>query len=163
MDKVYGAKLTDLVPDDHNANKGTQRGMKILDDSVRSCGAGRSLVVDKHDRIIAGNKTHERLVDIGVEDAIIVESDGSKAVVVKRTDLDLDDERARMLAYYDNRAAQFIEFDPDILAQDAKTMDLSGLFTGDEIGEIVKKEESDNPKKQKQPVVCPECGAEFSP
>lgn len=102
-------KLTEFKPDRRNANKGTARGLKALDRSLREYGAGRSLLADKNNILIAGNKTQERAVDIGLEDAIVVETDGTKVVVVKRTDLDLEndpDGRARALATFDNRVGQ---------------------------------------------------------
>jgi len=113
------AKITDFTPDKHNANKGTEKGAIVLDDSIQLLGLGRSIVVDKHDNIIAGNKTQETAVQNGLEDAIVIETDGSKLVVVKRTDLDLyddDDDRARMLGIYDNRSSELnLEWDKDNL------------------------------------------------
>ena len=43
--------------DSRNANKGTERGLALLDKSLRQYGAGRSILVDKNGRVIAGNKT----------------------------------------------------------------------------------------------------------
>jgi hypothetical protein len=34
-------KLSDLTPDSHNANKGTERGRALLEKSLRQYGAGR--------------------------------------------------------------------------------------------------------------------------
>jgi hypothetical protein len=99
-------KVSDLQPDKRNANKGTERGLKALDHSLRQYGAGRSLLVDKHGRIIAGNKTAQAAADIGLEDVIVVHTDGTKLVAVQRDDLDLEqDKAARELAYADNRVA----------------------------------------------------------
>ena len=50
-------KISDLTPDPQNANKGTERGRGMIEDSLRRLGAGRSILVDKHNRVIAGNKT----------------------------------------------------------------------------------------------------------
>jgi len=115
---VKTGKLSDFIPDPNNANKGSPRGMKMLDNSLRQYGVGRSLVSDKNNILIAGNKTQERAIDIGIEDAIIVETDGSQVVIVKRTDLDLNSEdgRARALAVYDNRTGEIdLSWDPDQL------------------------------------------------
>lgn len=100
-------KVRDLIPDAENANKGSERGRQLLEESLRHFGAGRSILIDKKGRIIAGNKTHEEAGAIGLEDVLVVETDGNQLVAVKRTDLDLEqDEKARELAYYDNRVAQ---------------------------------------------------------
>ncbi len=49
--------LTDLTPDVRNANRGTARGRQLLGASLRAYGAGRSILVDRAGRVIAGNKT----------------------------------------------------------------------------------------------------------
>ena len=59
MSKAKRAKLSDLKPDRHNANRGTQRGRAYVEDSIRQHGLGRSILVDREGNIIAGNKTHE--------------------------------------------------------------------------------------------------------
>lgn len=99
-------KLSDLQPDNHNANKGTERGRALLEKSLHQYGAGRSILLDKNGRIIAGNKTAQTAGEIGIEDVVIIRTDGKKLVAVMREDLDLNDEEARMLAYADNRVGQ---------------------------------------------------------
>ena len=42
--------ITALVLDEMNANKGTKRGHEVLGDSLERYGAGRSVVVDRHDQ-----------------------------------------------------------------------------------------------------------------
>lgn len=49
--------LADLTPDGENFNKHTEFGTKLLEDSLRKFGAGRSILVDKDGNIIAGNST----------------------------------------------------------------------------------------------------------
>ncbi len=123
-------KLSDLTPDSHNANKGTVRGRHLLETSLSKYGAGRSIVVDKNGRIIAGNKTAETAGEIGLDDVVIVRTDGKQLVAVMREDLDLndDDTAARMLAYADNRVgAVSLDFDPEVLLADVT----AGLDLGD--------------------------------
>jgi hypothetical protein len=57
-DTVKRARVADLVPDGRNANRGTPRGRAVLDKSLQELGAGRSILVDRRGRIIAGNKAH---------------------------------------------------------------------------------------------------------
>lgn len=96
---VAHKKLADLTPDAKNANRGTERGGQMVEDSLRTYGAGRSILIDKHGVIIAGNKTAEHAGSIGFEDVIIVPTDGTKLVAVQRTDLDLaTDQAAKELA-----------------------------------------------------------------
>lgn len=134
------AKITDFTPDSRNANRGTQRGLAALDNSLRQYGAGRSIVVDKNGHVIAGNKTLERAADMGLNDVIVVETDGTKLVAVKRIDLDLDtDERARLLAYADNRIGELdLDFDGLQIAADIEAgLDLDGLWDAGELAEIL--------------------------
>ena len=50
------AEYEGIQPDTKNANKGTERGRYMVEASLRETGAGRSIVLDKDGRIIAGNK-----------------------------------------------------------------------------------------------------------
>jgi len=130
--KDIGA-LTDLTPDPENANEGTLRGEQLLEKSLSGHGAGRAIVVDKNGLVIGGNKTLQLAVEAGLS-VRVVQSDGRKLVVVQRTDLDLDDPQARVLAYLDNRAAELgLKWKPEQLEADlAKGIELGGLFTENE-------------------------------
>ena len=129
--------IADLHPDPHNANKGTQRGRGMLEHSLHTYGAGRSVLADKHGNLIAGNKTVEVAVDIGLP-IRVVQTDGKELVVVQRTDLDLDqDSAARELAIADNRVQQVsLDWDAGELLAAANELDLSKLFTKDELAEV---------------------------
>lgn len=114
------AHISDFIPDASNANRGTERGRALLEQSLRQYGAGRSILVDKAGRVIAGNKTLETAAEIGLDDVIVVQTDGKQIVAVQRMDLDLaNDEAARMLAYADNRTSEVdLSFDPKQLLAD---------------------------------------------
>ena len=130
-------KLADLQPDQNNANRGTERGRYMLEQSIRKLGAGRSILLDKNGRIIAGNKTAETAADIGLEDVVIVRTSGDQIVAVLREDLDLDDPtgKARELAYVDNRTGQVsLDFDPDVMKADLEMgLDLSDWWQPGEL------------------------------
>lgn len=130
--KTYKADLAkDFGEDPRNANKGTERGKKMLDKSVTDLGAGRSIVVDKNGLVIAGNKTRQAMVETGISDAVVVETNGHQMVVVKRMDLDLTDRKgkARQLAYADNRVGELnLSWDMAIVNED---IDIVGDMFGD--------------------------------
>lgn len=114
MAKIKKAKIDDLVPDDHNMNKGTEFGQSLVEKSVRKFGAGRSILIDKNNRIIAGNKFTENAGAVGLEDVVIVETTGTEIVAVKRTDIDLDTSEGREMALADNATAMAdIEIDKE--------------------------------------------------
>ena len=163
------AKIKTLQPDSHNANRGTDRGREAVAESLSAYGAGRSVLVDKHGAIIAGNKTVEAAGLAGIENALVVETDGSEIVVVKRTDLDLSEDKARQLAYADNRSAQLgIEWDADVIAADvASGLDIPG-FTEGEINALVGfpddadgKDLDESIADDVKTVTCPDCGREI--
>ncbi len=130
--------VSELTPDHNNANEGTERGRKMLERSLEKLGAGRSIVLDKNRRVIAGNKTLEVAHDIGLFDIVVVRTNGRQLVAVQRDDLDLTDDEgeARQLAYADNRVGQVsLAFDKSVIKNDvARGVDLADWFTGIELG-----------------------------
>lgn len=138
--------IEDLTPDPDNVNVGTERGLAMLEDSLRKYGAGRSIVVDKDGVVIAGNKTLERAADLGFP-VRVIKTDGKELVVVQREDLDLDSEdgRARELAYTDNRSGEVgLDWDTKKILEDVQEgVDLSGLWSTAELIRLVTKGAAD--------------------
>ena len=85
MAEIKEAKLSDLVFDDKNFNKHTEYGMSLIEKSIRNNGAGRSILIDKNNRIIAGNGVTEIAGQIGLDDVQIVETDGSKIIADRKS------------------------------------------------------------------------------
>jgi hypothetical protein len=113
------------VFDDKNFNKHTEYGMSLIEKSIRNNGAGRSILIDKNNRIIAGNGVTEIAGQIGLDDVQIVESDGTKIIAVKRTDIDLDSKQGREMALADNAtAAVDLEWDADAIADVSAEFDI---------------------------------------
>lgn len=137
--KAVKRKLRDLVPDMKNANKGTVRGLAMLDDSLREDGAGRGILLDRNNNVIAGNKTLERAVDLGFEEVIIVPTDGKQLVATQRVDVAIDSPQGRRMAIRDNRVAQVdLEFDAEVLAELASEgVDLSLFWDDDELAALL--------------------------
>lgn len=104
--KTSQIKIDKLIPDDLNANKGTEYGQHLIEKSLRQFGAGRSILIDKNNRIIAGNKMVENAANIGLENVIVVETTGNQIVAVKRNDIDLSSAQGRELALADNATAK---------------------------------------------------------
>jgi hypothetical protein len=109
-------KISELIPDDKNFNTGSEYGNSLIEKSFRKFGAGRSILIDKNNRIIAGNKSIQNAGAIGMEDVQVVESDGKRIIAVKRTDIDLDTPEGRELALADNATAKAnIVFDAELV------------------------------------------------
>jgi DNA modification methylase len=122
------------TPDPNNANRGTKRGLELLEHSLEQFGAGRSALADRDGILIAGNKTYQAAVEKGLRIREI-ETDGSELVVVKRKDLSIEDARGRMLAYADNRVAEVdLEWDPEQIERDlAAGLPIAELFFEEEL------------------------------
>ena len=118
-------KITDLVQDDRNLNRGNARGKELIETSVGRFGAGRSVLIDKNNRIIAGNKTQEAAIAKGIKDVIVVETDGTQLVAVKRNDVDLDSKDGREMALADNATVKVdLEWDTEQMESIASDFDI---------------------------------------
>ena len=121
----------------------------MLEDSLRHFGFGRSIVLDKNGKVIAGNKTLEQAAQIDMNDVVIVEADGNKIIAVQRMDLDMDDPndpRARGLAVFDNRVAQVsLQWDTDVIGELIEEgVDLSRAFSEEELELLLNPEQDDD-------------------
>lgn len=129
--------LGDLTLDPKNMNEGTERGKHLLATSLTKLGAGRSVVADRNGVVIAGNKTTEVAREAGFKNVIVVPADGETLVVVQRTDLDLadpEDQRARQLAFADNRVAEEnLAWTPEAVTEIAAITDLSDYALPEEL------------------------------
>ena len=116
MARKKTVKLSNLISDDKNFNIGSPLGKALLNKSMSKLGAGRSVLIDKNNRIIAGNKSVEAAIAVGMENVQIIESDGKRIIAVKRTDIDLDTPEGRELALADNiTAKESIVIDADLV------------------------------------------------
>jgi predicted nicotinamide N-methyase len=131
--KIRVVPISQLILDEKNANKGTKRGHALLGASLEKYGAGRSVVVDRHNRVIAGNKTIEAAVAAGMKSIAVIETDGSSLVAVQRGDLDLKkDKKARELAIADNRVSE-IDLSRDPVILDELDVDLTKFWNENEL------------------------------
>jgi DNA modification methylase len=136
--KLRLVPITQLVLDERNANKGTKRGRELLGESLEKYGAGRSVVLDRRDRVIAGNKTVEAARAAGMKSVAVIESDGSSLVAVQRGDLDLKrDKKAKELAIADNRVSEIdLDWNPEVLS--SLDVDLSQFWDESELNSLLK-------------------------
>jgi hypothetical protein len=123
--------------------------MSLLEKSLRENGAGRSILIDKDNNIIAGNGIIEAAGSVGLEKVKIVETTGDEIIAVKRTDISLDSKRGRKMALADNSTARAdLEWDFDNLMseltpEEAKEWGVEEIKTGlDSEKEIEQREPS---------------------
>jgi uncharacterized protein DUF6610 len=134
--------ITDYLPDDHNANAGTERGLQMIEDSLHEEGVGRSIVADKNRKIPAGNKTLEAAVNAGITKVLEVTTGGDTLLVHRREDWDLDDPTgaARRYAFRDNRASEVgLAWDVNEIARSVSAgVDFAGIYTENELAALLK-------------------------
>jgi hypothetical protein len=138
--------IADLKPDATNRRARTQRGARMLVESLEQLGPARSIVIDEDNEVLAGNGVLEAAAEAGITKLQIVETDGKTLVAVRRSGLSAADKRA--LALYDNRTAEFAEWVPEQLAADrADGLSLLPWFNDPEQRRLL------NEGKGQQPVV----------
>jgi DNA modification methylase len=125
--------ISDYRPDPANARTHTSRNVDVIEDSLHAVGAGRSLVADECDNILAGNATIDAAAAAGLTKVIEVETDGAALIVHKRRNLDAT--QKIQLALADNRAAELATWDEEQLRKlQAEAPELlEPLFTDHEL------------------------------
>lgn len=118
--KVETVSLDALVPDPLNARVRDERASVALSKSVEAFGLGRSVVVDSGGVVRAGNGTLEAARAAGVREVVIVETDGTQLVAVKRPDW--SEAQAVAYAIADNRTGDLSSFDPKRLSETMGTL-----------------------------------------
>lgn len=166
MENLIDAK--DLINDDINVNMGTERGQALLGKSIAEFGLGRSILIDKDNRVIAGNKTLEEAIKQGIVKVRVVETEGDVLVAVKRSDIDLDSKEGRELALADNVVAkENIKFDEAALTELKEKFELNREEWGLEREKVRKMTTEERDKYDKDngleptTAVCPMCYTEF--
>jgi site-specific DNA-methyltransferase (adenine-specific) len=115
--------MSEIKFDKRNYRKHNDKNKELIRKSLEECGAGRSIVIDNDNEIVAGNGLYEQAKKLGIKTKII-ETDGSELVVVKRTDLSTDDLKRKQLAIMDNSTSDSSEFDLELLQADFEVPDL---------------------------------------
>ena len=103
------AKISDFRPQEHNANRHTQRGMGMLDKSMADNGFIGAMTSAADGGIFDGSARLEIAYGrFGEEvEPIVIDADGTRPIIVRRTDIpSADDPRAKKLAIAANRIAQ---------------------------------------------------------
>lgn len=134
------AKLSDLRTQRRNANKHTPRGLGMLAEAIGKDGWIGAVTVAADGETFDGSARLEVLAD-AMPDAepIVVETDGTRPVVVRRTDIaSADDPRAVRLGLGANRIAQVdLEFDAAVLADLSPEVDLGQFWNDAELSDLL--------------------------
>lgn len=117
--KQSGSGQPQIKFDAHNFRYHNAENKRMIHDSLSELGAGRSIVMDNQNELIAGNGVYEQAKKLGMP-VRIIETDGTELIAVKRTDLATDDTKRKKLAAADNAISDHVEWN-------AEEIRLSGL------------------------------------
>lgn len=109
--------------DKRNYRKHDEANRRLIKNSLKDLGTGRSIVIDNDGEIIAGNGVYAEAKSLKIPTKII-ETDGKELIVVKRTDLSTEDLKRKQLAVMDNSTSDSSEFDMALLKEDFDIKDL---------------------------------------
>ena len=138
-------KLSNLIPDDKNNNKHTAYGMDLLEKSVNKVGIIESITVSNDDKIISGNARHEVIGKNFEKEALVIETDGTQPIVIKRTDIESNTKQfyeASILA--NTTSKKNIDFDMEVIDSLAVEYDIDAVDLGVDIVDYTKGHEANN-------------------
>lgn len=128
--------LASLTPDPQNARAHSPTNIGMIADSLQAVGAARSIVIDEHNVVIAGNGVVEAAGQVGLERVRVIDATGDEIIAVRRRGLSAS-AKAR-LALADNRAPEFSRWDPQTLHAilDEHPDIAEGLFSKADLAQI---------------------------
>jgi ParB-like chromosome segregation protein Spo0J len=150
-------QIVDLKPDPENARTHDAKNIASIVGNLKEFGQQKPIVIDKKNRIVAGNGTVLAAAELGWTeiDAVKTKLTGNKA---------------KAFALADNRTAELADWDRDILKVQLGEihkvgMDIKALgFNMEqwEVPDFTPAGADDQGKlDEKKPTTCPECGAQF--
>jgi hypothetical protein len=107
-------KKVPIQLDKKNARLHPDANKEAIKKSLKDLGAGRSILIDSNNILIAGNGVYEQAQKLNLK-VKIIETDGRELIAVKRTDLKTDDDKRKALAIADNRLTDLSEFNTKAL------------------------------------------------
>lgn len=138
--RVTSGATGELTPDPRNARTHDERNRAMIERSLREVGAGRSIVLARDGTILAGNATVAAAEALGMTGIIVVETDGTELVAVKRRDVAPESPDAAKLALYDNRSAELAGWDgPRLQELEAALGDLDFVLSETEFEQLIRR------------------------
>jgi len=149
--KIHLGKLSTFFPQKRNPNRHTERGLSLLESAMSSVGYVAPMTATADGEVIDGSARLEKSALVFPDkDPLIVDHDGSRPVIMRRTDIpNANDPRAKQVSYGANRISEVnLSLDPEMLHEDFFQFDLKPMWTEEEV-----KWATDNagPDEQKEP------------
>lgn len=110
------APLSTLKADPNNLNLHTEAGHTVVERSISKRGVARPGFAAKDGTVLGGNLSSLEIPgQLGMQEVILIETDGTRPIVHVRTDLDPNSEEAKLLALEDNEASA-VSYRRDVVA-----------------------------------------------
>jgi len=138
--KLSSDRLDKFKPQARNANKHTQRGMGMLEASMRQYGYVSPMTAAADGEIIDGSARIETSANVFGDDAIVVHHDGTKPIIMVRDDIpSADTPEARAISMAANRIAQVnLDFDAEVILGDLQAgVDLEQFWNEGEVDALI--------------------------
>jgi hypothetical protein len=155
--------MSEIKLDKRNYRIHGEKNLRLIGKSLSDCGAGRSILIDREDCIIAGNGVYQKAQELRLP-VRIIESDGTELIAIKRTDLATEDSRRKALALADNHTSDTSVFDVDLVIEDFSADELDAwefcVNANIDLNEFFS--ESSVPKRGEKAQICPHCGKDIN-
>lgn len=171
MAKIEEKKLSDFRTQEENANAHTERGLQALGDAYSEVGYVAPMTAAANGEMLDGSARLEKAVEQFDDEVLVIRHDGSKPVIMIREDVkDGSDPKAKRISYSSNRIGEIdLAWDSSqVLADLDAGVDLGGLFSADELDEILDQvpdvdfpEYDESVEDEVEYIECPHCGKEF--
>jgi hypothetical protein len=148
-------RFSQIKPDQRNTNKHTDIGMRSLDSSLDQVGIVESITISNDNVIISGNARHEKIGQKYKKDPVIIETDGTTPIVIKRTDIESGTKEFHKASILSNSVAQKnqnLDIELVEVIADEFDFDVSDVFV--EIEEEEDKEHKENVKELSNMIAC---------
>jgi hypothetical protein len=142
--------------------------MELLKKSVKTVGVIESITVSSDDKIISGNARHEKISEVLGPDTepIIIETDGTKPVILRRTDIQSGTKEFTEAALLANTTAKKnINLDIELIQEIAvEEFNIDIVDLGIDIIQDIDVDsffKQDDTQKKDKSITCPHCGKEI--
>jgi hypothetical protein len=165
-------KLSDFKPTKRNSNRHTAPGMDAIRKSMNQVGYVAPITTTADGEVIDGDARLETAAQVFPDDALVIEHDGTKPVVMVRTDIpNAEHPTAKQIHYAANLTAAInLDLDPQIVIEDLEAgldlsdvgisdLDLAGLMPEPIPDEFPEYDES--VANDVEFCTCPSCGHKF--
>ena len=167
--------MSEFRKQSRNANKHTQRGLTMLEQSIKEGGFIGAITAAADGEVFDGSARLDTVSGMG--DPIVIDADGTRPIIVRRIDIpSADDPKAKKLAIAANRVAEIdLAWDTEILLELNDEIDLEGLFDDEELEAFAQSQEEsfdeteyDSSAKEidvdafEFDCECPKCGFQFT-